>query len=296
MEKWNEVKLVPEFSEQGVDCYRLAGGDYENEYYVVSEAETRKLLNTPEVVGYEVYHCLIPSTSQMLYYFKEQGKVTAANILSILRGALNYPLEESCYREHIRVHDISFLSSERVFKEEEIAGLEIKYSKLTMVPGSTLLIGDIIATGETLIHCLRYVTDFYREHGASLRNIIIFTIGGTTGIKILERLTKEIREFWPEFEGFITVYYEGIFSTYQDKGVSGINLPDVDFLVLAYFMNKEDFETDQPKLKTVDWFAVAGVILGAIVANLLHWGIASINGMAVAAVCYCVGQAVNKRK
>ena len=114
-------------------------------------------------------------------------------------------------------------------KEEEIAGLEIKYSKLTMVPGSTLLIGDIIATGETLIHCLRYVTDFYREHGASLRNIIIFTIGGTTGIKILERLTKEIREFWPEFEGFITVYYEGIFSTYQDKGVSGINLPDVDF-------------------------------------------------------------------
>ena len=67
-------------------------------------------------------------------------------------------------------------------------------------------------------------------------------------------------------------------------------------LVLAYFMNKEDFETDQPKLKTVDWFAVAGVILGAIVANLLHWGIASINGMVVAAVCYCVGQAVNKKK
>ena len=74
-------------------------------------------------------------------------------------------------------------------------------------------------------------------------------------------------------------------------------LPPVGMiLVLAYFMNKEDFETDQPKLKTIDWFAGAGVILGAIVANLLHWGIASINGMVVAAVCYCVGQAVNKRK
>lgn len=196
---------------------------------MTSEAETRKLLNTPEIVGYEVYNCLIPSTSQMLYYLKEQKKVTTANILSILRGALNYPLEESCYREHIRVHDISFLSSERVFVEEEIAGLEIKYSKLTMVPDSTLLIGDIIASGETLIHCLRYVTDFYRSHGAKLRNIIIFTIGGTKGIEILEKLTQEIREFWPEFEGFITIYYEGIFSTYQDKGVSGINLPDVDF-------------------------------------------------------------------
>ena len=229
MKNWNEVMLVPEFNEQGVACYRLDGGDYLNEYYILSEAETRKLLNTPEVVGYEVYNCLIQSTSQMLYYLKEQKKVTTANILSILRGALNYPLEESCYREHIRVHDISFLSSERVFANEEIAGLEIKYSKLTMVPDSTLMIGDIIASGETLIHCLRYVTDFYREHGAKLRNIIIFTIGGTKGIDLLEKLTGEIREFWPEFEGFIAVYYEGIFSTYQDKGVSGINLPDVDF-------------------------------------------------------------------
>ncbi len=228
MEKWNEVALVPEFSEQGVDCYRLEGG-FENEYYVVSEAETRKLLNTPEIVGYEVYNCLLPATSQMMYYFKEKKKVTTANILAILRGALNYPLEESCYKEHIRVHDISFLSSERVFDEDTMTGLEIKYSKLTMVPNSTLMIGDIIASGETLIHCLKYVTDFYRKNGAQLRNIIIFTIGGSTGIDVLEDLTRQIREFWPSFEGFITVYYEGVFTNYHDKGVSGINIPEIDF-------------------------------------------------------------------
>jgi len=78
MKNWNQVKLVPEFNEQGVACYKLAGGNYVNEYYVVSEADTRKLLNTPEIVGYEVYDCLIPSTSQMLYYFKEQKKVTTS--------------------------------------------------------------------------------------------------------------------------------------------------------------------------------------------------------------------------
>ena len=129
MKNWNNVVLVPEFDEQGVACYRLEGGDYENEYYIISEAESRKLLNTPEIVGYEVYNCLVSSTSQMLYYLKEQKKVTTANILSILRGALNYPLEEACYREHIRVHDISFLSSERVFEKEEIAGLEVQMEK-----------------------------------------------------------------------------------------------------------------------------------------------------------------------
>ena len=82
MNNWDNVRLVPEFNEQGVACYRLDGGDYVNEYYITSEAETRKLLNTPEVVGYEVYNCLIPSTCQMLYYLKEQKKVTTANILS----------------------------------------------------------------------------------------------------------------------------------------------------------------------------------------------------------------------
>ena len=187
---WNQVSIVPEFCDQGVDCYRLVGGNFLNEYFIVSEAETRKLMNHPEVVGYEVYTCLVTATSQMLYYLKEQRKITTANILSILRGALNYPLEESCYREHIRVHDISFMSSERVFLDGRMTGLEIKYNKLTMVPNSTLMIGDIIASGETLVNCLRYVTDYYREQGAKLRNIVLFTIGGTRGIELLEQLTR----------------------------------------------------------------------------------------------------------
>ena len=38
-----------------------------------------------------------------------------------------------------------------------------------------------------------------------------------------------------------------------------------------------------------------GVVLGAVVANLVHWGIASINGMVVAAVCYLIGRAVEKK-
>ena len=151
IENWKDVQIVPEFCDQGVDCYRLEGGHFLNEYYIVSEAETRKLMNHPEVVGYEVYASLVTATSQMMYYLKEKKKITSANILSILRGALNYPLEESCYKEHIRVHDISFMSSERVFENGEMRGLEIKYCKLATVPNSTLLIGDIIASGESML-------------------------------------------------------------------------------------------------------------------------------------------------
>lgn len=229
---WSKTCITPEFNDQGVSCYRVQGTDLVNEYYIVSETETRKLMNCPEVVGYAVYRSLVPATSQMLYHLKEQNRITNANILAILRGALNYPLEESCYNEHIRVHDISFMSCERVFDQSGVVnGLDVKYCKLAVVPGSTLMIGDIIASGDTLVKCLWHVIDYYRARNASLRNIVFFTIGGTRGVDLLEKMTREIRAFWPDFEGFITVYYEGIFSCYEpgDKGVSGINRALIDF-------------------------------------------------------------------
>ena len=68
-------------------------------------------------------------------------------------------------------------------------------------------------------------------------------------------------------------------------------LPPVGIiLVLSYFMNRKEYEEDKVKIVTVNWFAVAGVVLGAIVANVVPAGIASINGMAVAALCYVIGE------
>ena len=47
--------------------------------------------------------------------------------------------------------------------------------------------------------------------------------------------------------------------------------------------------------KAVDWSAIIGVVAGAVVANLVHWGFASINGMVVAALCWGIGQAFKKK-
>lgn len=78
--------------------------------------------------------------------------------------------------------------------------------------------------------------------------------------------------------------------------VLNCTLPPVGIiLVIAYFMNRDQYETIEPDME-VNWFAVIGVILGAVVANLVHWGIPSINGMAVAAVCYLIGTMLMKNK
>lgn len=227
--KLQGVNLVPEYTHAKAKLYKLDAAHLLNKYYVVTSASTRYLLNTPEVVGFENYDRMCNPTKVALEYFNQQQLISSANILTILRGGLNYPLEECCYRAGIPVNDMSFLSCERVFEGELITGLDIKYKKLSIINKGTLIIGDIIATGDTLVKCLKYIVKEYRQTGAELRNIVFFTIGGTMGITVLENLTEEFREYWPAFEGFYVVYHEGIFSTYKDKGVTGINLPFVDF-------------------------------------------------------------------
>ena len=71
-------------------------------------------------------------------------------------------------------------------------------------------------------------------------------------------------------------------------------LPPVGaIIVLSYFMNPQKYE-EAGNEKVVDWFAVIGVILGAIVANKLPWGVAAINGMVVAVVFYLIGHVMKK--
>ena len=73
-------------------------------------------------------------------------------------------------------------------------------------------------------------------------------------------------------------------------------LPPVGIiLVLHYFMNRKAYREDKVPAKTVDWWAIAGVVLGAVVANLVKWGFPAVNGMVIAAICFLIGQSVQKK-
>lgn len=73
-------------------------------------------------------------------------------------------------------------------------------------------------------------------------------------------------------------------------------LPPVGIiLVLGYFLNKKDFDTQTPSHPAVaNIGAITGVVAGAVVANLLPLGIPSINGMIVATICYLIGNKITK--
>ena len=73
--------------------------------------------------------------------------------------------------------------------------------------------------------------------------------------------------------------------------VLNCTLPPVGIiLILHYFMNRKAYRDDTVPQKQVNVWAVAGVVLGAVVANLVKWGVPAINGMAVASICFLAGQ------
>ena len=73
--------------------------------------------------------------------------------------------------------------------------------------------------------------------------------------------------------------------------VLNCTLPPVGIvLILSYFFNRRKYLDDTMPEIQVNWFAVLGVVLGAVVANLVKWGIPSINGMVVAALCFMAGE------
>ena len=58
-------------------------------------------------------------------------------------------------------------------------------------------------------------------------------------------------------------------------------------IILDYFTNRDRYR-GEAKLDAVNWGAILGVVAGALVGNFVKLGIASVNAMAVACVCYLV--------
>ncbi len=73
-------------------------------------------------------------------------------------------------------------------------------------------------------------------------------------------------------------------------------LPPIGAIImLDFFFNREKYREEGDAKAAVNWGAVLGVVAGALVGNFVKWGIASVNAMAVAAVCYLVWNKLIKK-
>lgn len=74
-------------------------------------------------------------------------------------------------------------------------------------------------------------------------------------------------------------------------------LPPVGAIImLDFFLNKENYTEDSVVNTKVNIGSVLGVIAGALVGNLVHWGIASLNAMVTACAVYLIFRVITKAK
>ncbi|HZJ69072.1 MAG TPA: cytosine permease [Candidatus Eisenbacteria bacterium] len=81
-------------------------------------------------------------------------------------------------------------------------------------------------------------------------------------------------------------------------GFLNATLPPVGaIIILDYILRKEAYKKDaDDKLRKVNWFALIGVVVGAIVGNFVPWGISAINAMVAAGLVYFIGSKLFYKK
>lgn len=72
-------------------------------------------------------------------------------------------------------------------------------------------------------------------------------------------------------------------------------LPPIGAIItLDFFLNREKYHSPEGVDRQVNWFAILGVVVGALVGNYLKMGIAALNAMLAAVIVYYLGSRFTK--
>lgn len=71
-------------------------------------------------------------------------------------------------------------------------------------------------------------------------------------------------------------------------------LPPVGTIVILDYFRRKSAYKENECMQTVRWFNVAGIVIGALAANLINWGIAAVNAMVIASAAYFVGALLDR--
>jgi len=206
--------------------------------FVVSTPETAKICNDPLFTGIGYTRALSHSCAATLKALRSaalfDGTEHQTIVFHILRGGLNFGLRDALADAFgWNNHPSAFISAQRARKSDQPSEwfiTESHYKKVHVLPESTIVFGDVVATGTSLEYALHQLTDLAVEHKAAISQLLFFTIGGPRSHEILDRMDEECRKRWKNFKGSAVVYFEGIFSMAEAKTPVQIKIDGTDLL------------------------------------------------------------------
>ncbi len=213
--------------------------------YIISTPETRDICNKPEVLGVEYTEKLKTAVAKSLKHFKDiLTNEENICVFNFLRGSLNFHIREALnIAFNFNKHNTSFMSSQR-FKEDGRWGVkENMYRKLNFPKPTTLLIGDVVATGVTMQEGINLIYEEVKKADSELKDIIFFTIGCHKIEKVFENILPKLKTF-KNFNKVHIIYFEGKFKLVDSKTELKIGIPGTDLIRKDCLLSPE-FEQSQ---------------------------------------------------
>lgn len=219
--------------------------------FILTTPETRAICNNPQVLGIDYTRKLQKGCEYALRNLVDAAGLNLNEkeivVYNILRGGLNFGLRDSLADAFgWNSHSSSFISAQRrrcKDNPDEWEIVEGDYHKLYLKPVSSIVFGDVVATGTSLEHGMEILLDEVKRAGVSIRNIVFFTIGGEKTEEILSKISVRIKEVCPEFEGTYIVYIEGRFIVPDENTRLQIKITGTDLVKRDALMAPEYVES-----------------------------------------------------
>jgi len=215
--------------------------------YLASTPETRAICNDPQVAGIQYTRNLAAGCKEVFKLKSFDLKEDETIVVNILRGGLNFGLRYVLADAfNWNNHQSSFISAQRVRREEDPELWDItenSYRKLTSPKVTSLVLGDVVATGSSMKFALRVLLNYAITANVTFKSMVFFTYGGKKAIELLEQFDKECRKLFPEYEYTNLIYLEGCFTVPTPETPLKIRLTGTDLVRFHSIMTPDFIES-----------------------------------------------------
>lgn len=220
--------------------------------FIASTPQTRSICNDPTVAGCQYTDRLREACALVLASHDFGLAEREVVVVNILRGALNFGLREALEQAYGWTHhNTSFISAQRARDTKDMESWHITengYKKIYFPTTTSLVMGDVVATGTSLRFAMEEIVRAATEQKCNLRNIVFFTYGGDYAEKIFNDIDRECRRLFPDYQTTNVIYLEGRFTVPDKSTPLTIRLTGTDLLRYNALMAPEFIESqyEQP--------------------------------------------------
>ena len=214
---------------------------------LASTPGTRQVCNDPLIAGTR-YTDRLKKACTSIFEAYDFGLVeTEVVVLNILRGALNFGLRDALAAAYgWWRHNSSFISAQRARDKGNRESWHITekgYKKIYFPASTSLVIGDVVATGTSLHFAMGEIIKAAMEQKCMLKNIVFFTYGGRKAEEIFEEIDSDCRELFRDYRKTYVVYIEGRFTVPDLTTPLSIRLTGTDLVRWGSLMAPEFVES-----------------------------------------------------